>query len=128
MVPVDITNKNFSRTRIYIAWTGGVGYIACDVSYAVVSYVIRIESGAVGRIVHGDDGVLEAGCLKCRLPVLDSLLDSLPPFVRECRVHIEYDRILRFNQFPVEIFLHILGLWLESPAVDDALYINSVSI
>ena len=95
---------------------------------AAVAHIVWVEVWVVLRVILCYDSILEARLCEGNVPVFDTSLDGLAPFLRESSIYIKYDRLLRLNEFAGEILLHILRFRLQTPAADDGFVLHLILI
>ena len=72
--------------------------------------VVRIKIRIVRGIIFHNNRIFKTNRFKSNIPIGDSQLHILPPFFRDSRIDIPYNRFYRLHQFPGQILIHILRL------------------
>ena len=117
--PDDVGFDDLAAAGIDHRGAHGVGRLRGGIGHYRVAHVVDVELLVVGIDLPGHDGVLESGGLESLLPLDDALLDVGHPYGGRCRVDVQHDGLLGFHQLAALVTLHILGLGLQPPTVDE---------
>ena len=105
VIPDNIGHENLATPGVHVTRSHGIGGRGNGVTHAVVTDIVRVEIRIVGRVIFGDDCVLETGFLESDVPVLDTLFNGSSPFFGESVVHVENDRFHGFHAPAVDEFV-----------------------
>ena len=107
VIPVDVAFHDLPTTRIGDAGTTGIRNIGGLINDGRITGIIQTP-GAVfflSRSAFGEDGIFKARLLKGYFPIIHTLHQIRNPFSRCCRIDVENDGLLGFNQFTPLVFL-----------------------
>ena len=127
VVPADVALQNLASTRVADMRSIGIGdgrsQVADDGETGVLH---RHHTVLALRPLQGVDGILEACLLKGFLPVVDTGNEVFAPLLGRGRVYVVDDRFDGLYQFATTHLLDILRTWLQAPATDKALCLDTL--